>query len=155
MENAILTGLVEEFCDEFCIYADEPKAYEHLINYLIVSRVQPEAVESAEQIQRLNVDDGGTFGIDGMAFFVNDNLITSKEELSAFARAKSNEVNFTFIQTKTSTNIDVGDISKFARAVQDFFQEKTAIVENKSVREQREIKDIMFANCNNKLDTPW
>ncbi|MCI7358165.1 MAG: AIPR family protein [Parabacteroides sp.] len=157
MENAILTGLVEEFCDEFCIYADEPKAYEHLINYLIVSRVQPEAVESAEQIQRLNVDDGGTFGIDGMAFFVNDNLITSKEELSAFARAKSNEVNFTFIQTKTSTNIDVGDISKFARAVQDFFQEKTAIVENKSVREQREIKDIMFKRDfakNNSKNSP-
>lgn len=68
MENTIIAGLVEEFCDEFEIFEKEDKAYEHLINYLIVSRVQPEAVETSEQIQKLNVDDGGTFGIDGMAF---------------------------------------------------------------------------------------
>lgn len=157
MENTILTGLVEEFCDEYGIYTNESKAYEHLINYLIVNRVQPEAVESADQIQKLNVDDGGTFGIDGMAFFVGDILITSKEDLSQFLRSKSNEVNFTFIQTKTSPDIDVGDISKFARAVQEFFQQQTTIVENQAVRKHREIKDLMFKRDfakNNSRNSP-
>lgn len=144
MENAILTGLVEEFCDEFEIYAEESRAYEHLVNYLLVSRVQPEAVESAEQILKLNVDDGGTFGIDGMALFINETLVNDVNELSAFTKSKSNDINFTFIQTKTSPKIDVGDLSKFARAVQDFFQAQTAITENSSVRQQRKIKDEMF-----------
>lgn len=144
MDNTIVAGLLEEFCDEFAIYTNESKAYEHLINYLVVSRVQPEAVESSEQIQKINVDDGGTFGIDGMAFFVNDVHITSKEELKSFSRAKSNDIDFTFIQAKTSSRIDVGDISKFARAVQDFFQTQTSIIENQAVRKQRELKDLMF-----------
>lgn len=157
MENPILSGLLEEFCDEFGIYEKESKAYEHLINYLVVSRVQPEAVESAEQVMRINVDDGGTFGIDGMAFFVNDNLVTNPEELAAFTKSKSNEINFTFIQTKTSSKIDVGEISKFARAVQSFFQTQSAIVGNPSVRRQREIKEAMFRrdfSKNNSKNSP-
>lgn len=120
MENTIISGLLEEFSDEFSIYEKDSKAYEHLINYLVVSRVQPEAVESAEQILKLNVDDGGTFGIDGMAFFVNDNLVNNPTELSMFSKSKSNEVNFTFIQTKTSSKLNVGELSTFARAVQNF-----------------------------------
>ena len=88
MENTIISGLLEEFSDEFSIYEKDSKAYEHLINYLVVSRVQPEAVESAEQILKLNVDDGGTFGIDGMAFFVNDNLVNNPTELSMFSKSK-------------------------------------------------------------------
>lgn len=157
MENAILSGLLEEFCDEFGIYEDESKAYEHLINYLVVSRVQPEATESAEQILKLNVDDGGTFGIDGMAFFVNDNLITNPNELATFTKVKSNEIDFTFIQTKTSSKIDVGEISKFARAVQNFFQPKSGVTENQSVRQQKEIKEAMFKrdfSKNNSKNSP-
>lgn len=157
MENTILAGLVEEFCDEHGIYEEESKAYEYLINYLIVSRVQPEAVESAEQILSLDVDDGGTFGIDGMAFFVNDVLISDVKELSNFSKARSNEINFTFIQTKTSASIDVGDISKFARAVQEFFQEQTKMVENSLVRKQRKIKESMFKRefaKNNSKNSP-
>ena len=157
MENTLLAGLLEEFCDEFGVYEKESKAYEHLINYLVVSRTQPEAVESAEQIFRLNVDDGGTFGIDGIAFFVNDNLITTVEELTEFAKSKSNEVNFTFIQTKTSSSIDVGEISKFARAVQNFFQAQSTIIDNQSIRQQKAIKDAIFKRDfakNNSKNSP-
>ena len=157
MENTIISGLLEEFSDEFSIYEKDSKAYEHLINYLVVSRVQPEAVESAEQILKLNVDDGGTFGIDGMAFFVNDNLVNNPTELSMFSKSKSNEVNFTFIQTKTSSKLNVGELSTFARAVQNFLQSNANIVENSSVRQHREIKDAMFKrefSKNNSKESP-
>lgn len=157
MENTIISGLLEEFSDEFSIYENDSKVYEHLINYLVVSRVQPEAVESAEQILKLNVDDGGTFGIDGMAFFVNDNLVNNATELSMFSKSKSNEVNFTFIQTKTSSKLNVGELSTFARAVQNFLQSNANIVENSSVRQHREIKDAMFKrefSKNNSKESP-
>ena len=157
MNNTILNGLLEEFCNDFSIYAEESKAYEHLINYLIVNRVHPEAVETAEQILSLNVDNGGNFGIDGLAIFVNDNLILNENELPSFMKSKSNEVCFTFIQTKTSSNIDTGDISKFFRAVQSFFQKDATIIENSMMKKRRSIKDALFKRefaKNNSKDSP-
>lgn len=157
MENTILKGLLEEFCNDFSIYADTAKSYEHLINYLIVNRVHPEAVESGEQIIALNVDDGGNFGIDGLAIFVNDNLIISNDDLANFTKSKSNEVCFTFVQSKTSSNIDTGDISKFFRAVQSFFQKSVQIVENPVMKKQRSIKEALFKRDfakNNSKDSP-
>ena len=144
MDNAIISGLVQEFSEEFQIYGEETKVYEHLINYLIASRIQPEAAESAEQILNIDVDDGGTFGIDGMAFFVNGMLVANETDLSLYATSRSNEVNYIFIQTKTSPKLDVGEISKFARAVQNFFQKGSGVVENEAVRRQRKIKDKLF-----------
>lgn len=143
MDNVIIKGIVEEFCDDFGISLARDKAFESLINYLTVSRIQPESVETFEQISSIDVDPGGTFGIDGIAIFSNDNLIFSEDDVSA-TKSKSNSVHFVFTQSKTSPKIDVGEISKFARSVQAFFKDQTEITYTGNMLLKHQIKNKMF-----------
>ena len=143
MDNVIVKGIIEEFCDDFGISLAQDKAFESLINYLTVSRIQPESVETFEQISSIDVDPGGTFGIDGIAIFSNDNLIFSEDDVSS-TKSKSNSVHFVFTQSKTSPKIDVGEISKFARSVQAFFKDQTEITYTGNMLLKHQIKNKMF-----------
>ena len=143
MDNVIIKGILNEFCNDYGISLAEDKSFETLVNYLAVSRIQPEAVESSEQIYTLDVDPGGTFGIDGIAIFSNDNLVFSEDDISSI-KSKSNNVHFVFTQSKTSSKIDVGEISKFARAVQAFFKEQADIQYSGNMSLKHRIKNKMF-----------
>ena len=143
MDNVIVKGILDEFCNNYCIYKGEDKAFETLINYLSVCRIQPEAVESIEQINSIDVDPGGNFGIDGVAIFSNDNLIFSENDIESI-KSKSNNVHFIFTQGKTSSSINVGDISKFARAVQAFFKDKESINYSGNMLTKYNIKNKVF-----------
>lgn len=143
MENVILKGILDEFTNEFDIELAQDKSFEALINYLVVNRIQSEAVETAEQIISIDVDEGSTFGIDGIAIFVNDNLIVSADDLEA-CKSKSNTVHFVFTQSKTSNNLDISEVSKFARAVQAFFKDEKALDYSSKIKSKFEIKQKIF-----------
>ena len=143
MKNIIVKGILDEFCNDFSINLAEDKSFESLINYLVVSRIQSEAVENTEQILSLDVDDGGTFGIDGLAIFVNDNIILGEQDL-ANTHSKSTQVNFVFTQSKTSINLEVSEISKFARAVQAFFKDERTIAYSNAIDEKYKLKNKIF-----------
>lgn len=143
MNNVILKGILDEFTEDYGIDLALEKSFEALINYLVVNRIQTEAVESAEQIMSIDVDEGGTFGIDGIAIFANDNVIVSESDLES-CKSKSNHIQFVFTQSKTSNNITVGEISNFARAVQAFFKENQALNYSKRMLQNYNIKEKMF-----------
>ncbi len=143
MNNVIIKGILDEFCDEYVIDYAEDKAFETLVNYLVVNRIQNDAVETPEQILSIDVDEGGTFGIDGIAIFVNDNMIISEDDVSS-SMSKSSDVNFVFTQSKISTNLDVGEISKFARSVQAFFKDEQPIDYSNAMSNKFTIKTKLF-----------
>ncbi len=143
MDNVIIKGILDEFCADYGINLAQDKAFESLINYLIASRIQPESVETFEQIASIDVDPGGTFGIDGIAIFSNDNLIFSEDDV-ATTKSKSNNVHFVFTQSKTSSSVDVGEISKFARAVQAFFKDQIEFTYSGNMLLKHQIKNKMF-----------
>ncbi len=69
--------------------------------------------------------DGDEYGLDSVAIFVNDEMITntdseifSDEKKQAL---KNSTVEFVFIQSKTSSKIDVGDLLKCFSAAKNFF----------------------------------
>ncbi len=143
MNNVIVKGILEEFTSYYGINLPVEKSFESLINYLVVNRIQAEATESAEQIMAIDVDEGGTFGIDGIAIFANDNIIVSESDLEN-CRSKSNHVEFIFTQSKTSNSIVVGEISNFARAVQAFFKENQSLNYSKRMLHKYNIKEKIF-----------
>lgn len=128
LENKIVKGILNEFAEEYGMKElQESKLYEYLANFLIVSRIHPEAFEEIQKLEDIDVDDGSNFGIDGIAIIINNNLVLAKEEIEIYRKSKNLDVNFIFIQTKTSSNYDGGDIYKFIGAVENFFSTEPKI----------------------------
>ncbi|MEZ4988854.1 MAG: AIPR family protein [Saprospiraceae bacterium] len=132
MKNRLVKGTLDEFKkDNLIENLDDSKAFEYLVNYLIISMVEPEAVyEDKTIIQEIDVDKTGTFGIDTIAIFINERLITSLEELIEVKEnkfVKRIEPHFVFIQSKTSEKYETGDILKFITAVANLLSEEPDI----------------------------
>lgn len=121
--DKMIKGLINEFCDKYNFENNnDSKNLEHLVDYLIAARIQPEAVDDHDQINMLNVDSGSTWGIDGVEIFINNNLLVSNGGLETYEKSRLNDVHYIFIQTKTSERLDSGDIAKLFLGVQNFFE---------------------------------
>ncbi|BAU26051.1 AIPR protein [Aneurinibacillus soli] len=150
--NKILSGMVKEFCikNSFSDFA-ESKAYEYLVNYVLVSKMHPEAFTDVSDLERINVDHGSTFGIDGIAFIINDNLVLNKADIELYSKSKVLDVKILFIQTKTEESYDSGKILKTIEAAQNFFGDRTMLPKNnESIGNAIEIYEEIMKYSNSK-----
>lgn len=100
--NKILSSMVEDFCEKNT-FRDLPpsKAYEYIVNYSVISKFHPEAFTDPQHIKSVDVDSTDSmFGLDCVAFIINDNLILSKADIADYAKANTLDVKIVFIQTK-------------------------------------------------------
>ncbi len=145
MQSVIIKGLLGDFQKTFNLEDySVSDAFEHLINYLIVSKIHPEAFDDPSRLFELNVDKGKNFGIDGIAILVNGTLVTNREELENFKNSMILDVNFIFTQSKTSSSFDTGDILKFREGVKNFFLQTPTITLNGDILQFKQIKDALF-----------
>lgn len=149
MENKIIAGYYQDFKNDFGIEeTKEDKLFEIFVNYCIISRIHPEAFTTDfNRIDDLNVGAGEDTGIDGLAIIVNDHLISSKQEIDDLKQyRKKLDVQFIFIQTKTSPKFEAEKIGTFIFGVKDFFRDKPAIKYNDNIKNFRELKDYIYQN---------
>ena len=140
ISNRIVEGILNEFKSDYELSElSESKSFEYLVNYLIVSRIHPEAFEEPNIIQELDVDKGSNFGIDSFCLIVNDNLVQKKEDLALLRKSKRLDVRFIFTQSKTSPRYDSGDILKFTRAVKNVFDEEPEMPISEETEQCREL----------------
>ena len=98
--------------------SQESVLFEHFVNYCIVSK----EYNAQFSLEDVHVGGGRDLGMDGIAIIVNGNLITSPEELDDFAKSnKYLDVEFIFIQSKTSNSFDAKEIGTFLGGVESFF----------------------------------
>ena len=79
------------------------KLFEHFANYAVLSRLYNGTVQFDD------LETNGAYGIDGIAVIANDVLVTSPDEIKEVAR-HSLGASFVFVQAKTSSSFDAGDI---------------------------------------------
>ena len=150
--NRILLGTLKEFSENFSLgHQAESKLFENFANYIILSKIDPEAFSDASVFKTIDVDSGGTFGIDAFALIVNDTLITNADDLVLQRRSKRLEVRFIFIQTKRSTSIDNGDILKFTAAVKNVFNQHLETPDSTDIEEVRALITEVFRPENARL----
>jgi len=66
---------------------------------------------------------GNEFGIDGCGIIVQGSLVRNIDDVSASAQQiREGDVEFVFVQSKSSSKFGYGEISKFIDAVFDFFE---------------------------------
>ncbi|HRB70671.1 MAG TPA: AIPR family protein [Flavobacterium sp.] len=150
MENKIIAGYInEDFKKDFGIEeTNEDKLFEFFSNYCIISRIHPEAfISDFDKIEDLNVGGGEDTGIDGLAIIVNDHLVTNIQEIEDLKNFRKRlDVQFIFIQAKTSPKFEAEKIGTFIFGVKDFFREKSSIKFNDNIKVFRELKEFIYKN---------
>ena len=117
--------------------------FEAFVNYIVVSDMFPEEFDFAM------ISTGkGEFGLDGIAVIVNDILVDDEEQLEDIVdHSPSLQVQFIFLQSKTASSFDAGDMSKFFQAVLDFFRPGCEFVQSDRVLEMQGVKNKLYESA--------
>jgi hypothetical protein len=120
---------------------DISKDFEKLVIYCVVSNEYSKSFD----VGLITVGEGGDTGIDGLAILVNGQLIEDKDEIDGLLeRNNFLEVTYIFIQSKTSSNYNSGEINTFIFGVKDFFSEGPSLVRNSVITRLAEISDYIY-----------
>jgi AIPR protein len=142
--DRITKSLLEDFVkSEDIENMAEPEAFERFAAYCVISREHAETFNPDDVV----VGSGNDTGIDAIGVIVNGSLITSVEELDDLLESSGYiEATFVFVQAKTSTGFDVGEIGTFCTGVRDFFAEEPVLPRNESVEAMAELATAIYDN---------
>lgn len=120
--DRIIEAYLNDFQKEYSYPTniDKSKLFEYFVNHCIVSRLHSERFE----IEDVSVGGGGDMAFDGIAIIVNENLVFSRDEVDDLKNRFHHrlDVNFIFIQSKTSNKFDSAEIGNFMFGVESFFK---------------------------------
>jgi len=139
--DVVTQSLLREFAESQKIEKqNQASQFESFINYIVVSDIYPEEFD-------FNVvsTGEGEFGLDGIAIIVNDVIVDDEEQLDDILAASAVlQVQFLFMQSKSSSFFDSGDMAKFFHAVLDFFKTDASFVQNEKILELQGIKNKIY-----------
>ena len=141
MNDRILSGYLQDFKDQHGLEKlSEPDLFCRFVTYCIISK----QAGTPASLEDLDVDGGQDTAIDTIAILINDRVVIDKDDVDYFREFGRLEVEFVFIQSKTSAKFDAGDIGNFLFGVRNFFSDKPTVKANESVSAFREIKDYIY-----------
>ncbi|RKI38470.1 AIPR protein [bacterium D16-51] len=137
MESFLISQQIEE--------KDQSKQFEMFASYCAVEQHYTDTYNLADIITA----EGGDCGIDAIAIIINGTMITSEEEVDDLIELnkKLSEINFVFIQAKTTSNFDYGDMGTFGTGVKDFFSEHPQMVRNELLEEKSKLVEYIFSKA--------
>lgn len=151
IQDRILLGILQDFEKSFGIKETESKKFEKLVNYIIFSKIDPDAFDDSAIFSSIDVDKTSTFGIDAFGIFINGKLIQSVEQISEMRQSGRMDVKFVFIQTKRSVDLDTGELLKFSTAVSNFLSPAPLIPLSDELKEARKLFDEIYKRDNARL----
>ena len=156
LDNRMLQNQLDKFLEDYGIVEkDLSVAFEHFCNYTMFSLNSPEVYHSDSLFyESVHTGKGGDCAIDGIMILINDEPVTSIEEAKeAISLKKGFVAKFYFVQAKTSSNFDSGEMLKFGFGVKSFFEDKE-LYANQEIKDYKEISDYIFKNSINFLENP-
>jgi cold shock CspA family protein len=140
--DTILQGYLDDFRDDFSFDKEEnSKLFEHFVNYCLIKKIDPDRVA----IESVNVGGRNNPGIDGMAIIVNDHVVITKEQVDYFLEILGRlEVEFIFIQSKTTESFEMKEIGSFLTCVNEYFNKSTTMKFEEDLINLIEVKDYIY-----------
>ena len=137
--DRITSNLLKEFAEEYGLAGlPESEQFEHFVNFVIVSLEYSESFDPSD----VHVGRKGLPGIDGLAIIVNGVLVTEEEEIDNLLEANNYlDVDYIFMQAKTSSSFDGSEIGSFIEAVRDFFREQPRLLRNAQLDQKARISE--------------
>lgn len=123
----------------------ESKDFENFVNYSIISN----EYNKTFSIDALETGNGHDTGIDGIAIILNGILLSDLSEAEdVLENHDSNlEVDFIFIQSKTSSNFTSSELGNFLFGVEDFFADEPKLPRNENIDNFSKISNLIFDNA--------
>ncbi|MDX5646576.1 AIPR family protein, partial [Clostridioides difficile] len=121
ISHPVIKSYIDNFIAEHEISKSKAKdqhtIFEQYINDLVLS-----IYSNDPSVTYQDMDTDTAFGIDGIAIFVSDRVVTSIEDVNSIIdEIRKFEVSFFFTQSKTSDKFNRQDISDFFTGVRRFF----------------------------------
>ena len=137
MESFLTSQQIEE--------KDQSKQFEMFASYCAVEQHYTDTYSLTDIITAK----GGDCGIDAIAIIINGNMITSKDEVDDLIELnkKLSEISFVFIQAKTSSSFDYGELGTFGAGVKDFFSDHPQMVRNTLIEEKSKLVEYIFSKA--------
>ena len=116
-KTTIAHPIIKSYIDNFIIQheisngqaKDEHAIFEYFVNDLILS-----VYANDPSITYQDMETGTSFGIDGIAMFISDRVVTSIEDVDLIIEnLKKFDVSFIFTQAKTSNEFNRTEITDF------------------------------------------
>lgn len=142
MNDRILEAYLKDFVAEFDLTgATEADAFESFVNHCLVSRFYSHQFDPDD----IGVGGSGDLGIDGVAIIVNDNLVNSTADVDYFRQQlRRLDVQFHFIQAKTSPHFEAATIGTLFSGVRVFFDPNVPSDANDEIRSLHAIKEHIY-----------
>lgn len=145
--DRLTRSLMEDyFRDNEKLMPAEDVAFEAFCNYCIVSHELP--YHSLEDFEVDDISVGQLpfdMGIDGIAIFLNERLIDSKEEVKELIGVSGSlDLVCVFVQAKTSSKFDSGDLLKFFNGVDCFFNKKQSLPRNTFIQHKADLASYIL-----------
>jgi len=163
IKDQIVKGNLKDFKEQYNFNElTEDDAFEHFANFLIFQRFNSEIFEDNDYLNKINLDKGQNFGIDGIGFLMNNTFVFNDENIESFKKTSqkypSINADIVFTQAKTSQKFDSGEILKFVTATKEFLSEKPLIQKNEGIEIFKSLKTNFLSyetlNCVNKNNSP-
>jgi len=140
--DRIIRALLDAFARDSGIETlSEDKQFERFANYCVVGTGGTDETFDVEDI----TVDGSEFGIDGLAIQVNGRIVTEPEEIEGLSDQNNYlEVDFIFVQSKTSENFATAPVELLGRAIKDFFSETPELTLSPFFEEARLISNEIY-----------
>jgi cold shock CspA family protein len=143
MKDLVLNGFVKNFAESHA-FADDTSSevFEAFAMSAVLRKFH--ACDVAE-FDEILVGGSTDAGIDGAVILVNGRPVKSKEDLAFFrSRLRHLDFQFVFVQAKTSSEFDSGDIGTFLYGVSQFFSNEPTVRFNAEVDALRKLKDEVY-----------
>ena len=163
IKDQIIKGNLQDFQARFSISElSEDDAFEHFSNYLLFQRFNSEIFEDSDYLNKINLDNGQNFGIDGIGFLMNNTFVFNDDNIENFKKTSQKlptiSADIVFTQAKTSQKFESGELLKFIIAVKDFLSDSSGIQKLDGIEEFRKLKETFLSyetlNCVNKSNGP-
>ena len=151
IQDRILLGILQDFEKSLRLKDSESKNFEKLVNYIVFSKIDPDAFDDQAIFSYIDVDKTSTFGIDAFGVFINGKLIQSIEQINEMRQSGRMDVKFVFIQTKRSIDLDTGELLKFSTAVSNFLSSEPSLPLSDDLKEAKKLFDEIYKRDNSRL----
>ncbi|KAB1075152.1 AIPR family protein [Methylobacterium planeticum] len=142
--DRITKSLLDKFSEYQSLdsFSTETK-FEHFANYLVLKQYDEDEIPVLE----FHTGENDPLSIDGIGVYVNGSFVLSADEILEFAKDnKYIDATFIFIQAKTSTSFDTGDIAKFMLGVSDFFSPEPKLPRTEKFEDFELLREAVYAD---------
>ena len=153
MKDLVLQGFLDGFSEARGLSAlSDSEKFEVFSVSTVLRKYHYEDAPDPDAILFGGAGDGG---IDSVIISVNGRLVSTKEDVDYFLeKLRRLDVDFIFIQSKTSASFDAAAIGTFLFGVEQFFSGEPKIPFRQEIQILRELKDYIYSKSMSMRENP-